>query len=56
MASEHTLAGQYGLGEVFRTAAERFVALRAALNGVSDRFLFPGAMTEGRIMRELGVH
>ncbi len=56
MASEHVLAGQLGLGDVFRTAAERFVALRAALNGISDRFLFPGTMTDGRIMRELGVH
>jgi hypothetical protein len=56
MASEHALAEHFGLEDVFRVAAERFVALRAALNGMSDRFLFPGTMTEGRIMRELGVH
>ncbi|HET8634823.1 MAG TPA: hypothetical protein VFL88_11815 [Gemmatimonadales bacterium] len=56
LASEHALADRYGLGDVFRTAAERFVALRAALNGMSDRFFFPGAMTEGRVLRELGVH
>jgi hypothetical protein len=56
LASEHVLADQYGLDGVFRAAAERFVALRAALNGFSDRFLFPGSATSGRILRQLGVH
>lgn len=56
LAAGHALAGRYGLADVFRTAAERFVALRATLNGVSDRFLFPGVMSPGRIMRQLGVH
>lgn len=41
LASDHALAAHYGLGDVLRTAAERFPALRSALNGVSDRVLFP---------------
>jgi hypothetical protein len=41
LASDHALAEEYGLGPVLRTAAERFPALRSALNGVSDRLLFP---------------
>ncbi|HEX2249224.1 MAG TPA: hypothetical protein VHH32_02695 [Gemmatimonadales bacterium] len=41
LASDHVLAGAYGLDDVLRTAAERFPALRTALNSVSDRLLFP---------------
>jgi hypothetical protein len=41
LASDHALAEEYGLGDVLRIAAERFPALRSALNGVSDRLLFP---------------
>ena len=41
LASDHVLAEEYGLDAVLRTAAERFPALRTALNGVSDRLLFP---------------
>jgi hypothetical protein len=41
LASDHALAAEYGLGSVLKTAAERFPALRSALNGVSDRVLFP---------------
>jgi hypothetical protein len=40
LASDHALADAYGLGAVLRIAAERFPALRGALNGVSDRLLF----------------
>jgi hypothetical protein len=41
LASDHALAEEYGLDAVLRTAAERFPALRSALNAVSDRLLFP---------------
>ena len=41
MASDHALADRYGLEGVFRSAAERFPELRNALNGVSERYLFP---------------
>ena len=41
LASDHVLAARYGLDAVLKTAAERFTALRGALNGVSDRVFFP---------------
>jgi hypothetical protein len=41
LASDHVLAARYGLDAVLRTASDRFVALRSALNGVSDRVFFP---------------
>jgi len=56
MASDHTLAGHYGLTAVFRTAAERFPAVRGALNGVSDRVLFPPARPIDRIVRDSDTH
>ena len=55
MASDHALAGEYGLDAVLRTAAERFPSLRGALNGMSDRLLFPGVQTTDRRLRELGA-
>jgi hypothetical protein len=39
MASDHALAGEYGLEAVLRTAAERYASLRGALNGVSERLI-----------------
>jgi hypothetical protein len=56
MASDHTLAAEYGLDAVLRTAAERFPSLRGALNGVSDRVFFPQFQSTDRVIRELGVH
>ncbi len=56
MASDHTLATEYGLDGVLRTAADRFPSLRSALNGVSDRLLFPHGQTQDRIFRDLGAH
>lgn len=41
MASDHSLASEYGLATVLRTASERYPAVRGALNDVSDRVLFP---------------
>jgi hypothetical protein len=56
LASDHALAGQYGLDDVFRTAAERFPSVRAAFNGMSDRVFFPTSVTSDRILRDLGAH
>jgi len=39
---------------VLRTAAERFPSLRGALNGVSDRLLFPNVQSADRVLRQLG--
>ena len=56
LASDHTLADRYGLDGVLRTAAERFPSLRSALNGLSDRVLFPGGSGFDRALRNLGIH
>ena len=56
LASDHALASEYGLVAVLRTAAERFPALRGALNGVSDRVFFPAFQSPDRILRDLGAH
>lgn len=54
LASEHAGATALGLTEVFQTAAERFPALRFALNGLSDRVFFPNVYGADRLTRELG--
>jgi hypothetical protein len=56
MASDHSLATEYGLAALLRTAAERFPSVRGALNGVSDRLLFPNVQSPDRILRDLGAH
>jgi len=56
LASDHTLADRYGLDGVLRTAAERFPSLRGALNGLSDRLLFPHGRGAERALRNLGIH
>ena len=56
MASDHSLASEYGLVAVLRTASERFPSLRGALNGVSDRVFFPGMASTDRLLRDLGIH
>jgi len=56
LASDHALADRYGLDGVLRTAAERFPSVRGALNGLSDRVLFPGAGSPDRMLRDLGIH
>jgi hypothetical protein len=56
LASDHALAREYGLMDVFHSMAERFPSVRGALNGMSDRVLFPGHMSTDRILRDLGAH
>jgi hypothetical protein len=50
-AAEHSLADRYGVAGIYRTAAERFPAVRHALNRLSDRVLFPNVVTEDRLLR-----
>lgn len=52
-AADHDLAERFGLAPIYRLAAERFPALRQALNRLSDRVLFPNLMTEDRLLRSL---
>lgn len=53
MAAEHTLAERYGVAGIYRLAAERFPALRHALNRLSDRVFFPNSWTEDRLLRSV---
>jgi hypothetical protein len=53
MASDHELASRYGLDGVLRSAGERFVALRIAMNRLSDRLMFPRHHSPDRLMRQV---
>lgn len=53
LAAEHRLAREHGMDELFHNAAERFGALRVALNSVSDALLFPNHHSPERLMRQV---
>lgn len=53
LAADHRLADDHGLASLYATAAERFGLLRAALNDVSDAFLFPDRWSPERLMRQV---
>ena len=53
LAADHRLAEQHGLRPLYATAAERFEVLRAALNNLSDRLLFPNVHSPERLMRQV---
>jgi len=53
LASEHRIAEQCGMTELYALVAERFGILRVALNSVSDTLLFPNVNTAERLMRQV---
>ena len=53
LASEHRIAEQYGMAEVYASVAARFGLLRVALNSLSDTLLFPNVNTPERLMRQV---
>ena len=53
-ASDHALAESSGLEPILRLAADRFPAVRSALNAVSDRVFFPVGASSLRIERQFG--
>jgi hypothetical protein len=53
LAADHRLAQEHGLSLLFAEAAERFGALRVALNSVSDTIFFPAWNTPERLMRQV---
>lgn len=55
LAAQHTLARQYGMDGLFEAASERFPRIRAALNDVSDRFLFAGRESANRLLRQVSA-
>jgi hypothetical protein len=52
-ASRNVLAERYGVAAIYREAADRFPALRAAFNRLSDRVFFPGVQTVDKALRNL---
>ena len=55
LAADHRLADEHGLRALYTMAAVRFETLRAALNTVSDRMLFPNVHTPERLMRQVAT-
>lgn len=54
MAADTAQAARLGVDNLYRDAARRFTGLRAALNRVSDRFLWPGGSNPvNRLLREV---
>lgn len=53
LAAEHRLAHEQGLSPLFAEAARRYVALRVALNAVSDALFFPNRHTPDRLLRQV---
>lgn len=55
LAADHRLAEEHGLRTLYAMAALRFETMRAALNSVSDRMLFPHVHTPERLMRQVAA-
>lgn len=55
LAAQHRLAQKYGMASLFEAASERFPRIRAALNEVSDRFLFGGRQSPNRLLRDVSA-
>ncbi len=55
LAAQHRLAKQYGMETLYEAASQRFPRIRAALNQVSDRFLFPGRESPDRLLRQVSA-
>ena len=53
LASRHRLAEHFGVAAIFRSAADRFPALRVAFNRLSDRVFFPNVTTPEKILRSM---
>ena len=53
LAAAHRVAREQGMDAILARAAERFVAMRTALNRVSDTLMFPTANSPERLMRQV---
>lgn len=53
LAARHRLAQRFGVAALYQRAADRFPALRAALNRLSDRVCFPEVFTPAKVLRAL---
>lgn len=53
LAAEHRLAHEQGMDTMLAEVARRFLALRVALNAVSDTLFFPNRHTPDRLLRQV---
>jgi hypothetical protein len=53
LAAEHRLAHEQGVDTMLTEVAKRFLALRVALNAVSDTLFFPNRHTPDRLLRQV---
>ena len=53
LAARHRLADRFGVAAIYRAVADRFPAVRVALNRLSDRVFFPDVFTPDRVLRSL---
>jgi len=53
LAADHRLAQEHGLATLYHEAAQRFAAMRLALNAVSDSLFFPNNNSPDRLMRQV---
>lgn len=53
MAAHHRLAAEHGLEQLYEHAAESFPRWRVALNGLSDRVLFPRFHSADKLIRQV---
>ncbi|UCF40444.1 MAG: hypothetical protein JSW43_12040 [Gemmatimonadota bacterium] len=53
LASDHRVARELDMSDIYEAAAASFRPIRIALNRLSDRMLFPHVSTPGRLMRQV---
>ncbi len=53
LASDHRLAREFELDDIYAKAADAFPTLRVALNRLSDRLFFPRCSSPDRLMRQV---
>ncbi len=53
LASEHRLARDFDMVDIYSQAAELFARLRVGLNRLSDELFFPGRSNPDRLMRQV---
>lgn len=53
LASDHRLARELDLADVYATAADSFSTIRVALNRMSDRIFFPNQSSPDRLVRQV---
>lgn len=53
LASDHHLARELDLADIYAAAADRFGTIRVALNRLADQAFFPAVVTTDRVLRQI---